>query len=101
MPIVGLLIDRDRPDRRLDIAKSALVVGRSPKSDLVVDHQTVSRQHATIKLEGEQFYLYDMGSTNGTFVEGRQIHEPVALEDGMTISFGEKAFILKLIPLDT
>jgi VWFA-related protein len=100
MPIVGLLIDRDHPDRRLDVAKPALVVGRSPDSDLVVDHNTVSRQHATIKLEGERFYLYDMGSTNGTFVEGRQIREPEALEDGMTIRFGEKGFIFKVISLE-
>jgi pSer/pThr/pTyr-binding forkhead associated (FHA) protein len=101
MPIVGLLIDRDHPDRRLDVAKPALVIGRSQESDLVVDHNTVSRQHATIKLEGEQFYLYDMGSTNGTFVGEQQIREPVALEDGMMIRFGEKAFIFKIISLGT
>jgi pSer/pThr/pTyr-binding forkhead associated (FHA) protein len=101
MPIVGLLIDRDHPDRRLDVAKPALVIGRSQENDLVVDHNTVSRQHATIKLEGEQFYLYDMGSTNGTFVGEQQIREPVALEDGMMIRFGEKAFIFKIISLGT
>jgi hypothetical protein len=101
MPIVALLIDRDHPVRRLDIAKPALVIGRSQENDLVVDHNTVSRQHATIKLEGEQFYLYDMGSTNGTFVGEQQIREPVALEDGMMIRFGEKAFIFKIISLGT
>jgi VWFA-related protein len=99
MPIVALLIDRDHPVRRLDIAKPALVIGRSQESDLVVDHSTVSRQHATIKLEGDRFYLYDMGSTNGTFVGERQIREPEALEDGMVIRFGEKAFIFKTISL--
>jgi VWFA-related protein len=101
MPIVALLIDRDHPDRRLDIAKPALVIGRSQESDLVVDHNTVSRQHATIKLEGKRFYLYDMGSTNGTFVGEQQIREPVALEDGMMLRFGEKAFIFKTISLET
>jgi pSer/pThr/pTyr-binding forkhead associated (FHA) protein len=101
MPIVGLLIDRDQPARRLDVAKPALVIGRSQDSDLVVDHNTVSRQHATIKLEGERFYLYDMGSTNGTFVGEERIREPVMLEDGMTVRFGEKAFIFKVIDLET
>lgn len=101
MPVLGLLIDRDHPDRRLDVARPSLVIGRSPESDLVVDHPTVSRQHAAIKLEGKQFYLYDMGSTNGTFVGERQIQEPVALEDGVTIRFGDEAFIFKIISLDT
>jgi VWFA-related protein len=99
MPIVGLLIDRDHPDSRLDVARPALVIGRSQDSDLVVDHNTVSRQHATIKLEGERFYIYDMGSTNGTFVDGQRIREPVALEDGVTVRFGDKAFIFKVISL--
>jgi VWFA-related protein len=101
MPIVGLLIDRDHPSHRLDIAEPTLVIGRSQESDLVVEHGTVSRQHATIKLEGERFYLYDMGSTNGTFVGEQQIREPIALEDGMTIRFGQKAFIFKVISLET
>jgi VWFA-related protein len=101
MPIVGLLIDRDHPDRRLDVAKPALVIGRSQESDLVVDHTTVSRQHATIKLERERFYLCDMGSTNGTFVGEQRIREPVALEDGMTVRFGEMTFIFKVIHLET
>ena len=100
MPVVGLLMDRDYPTQRLDIAKPTLVVGRSQESDLVVDHNTVSRQHATIKLEGEQFYLYDMASTNGTFVNDEQIHEPTALVDGMTVRFGERAFIFKVISLE-
>jgi len=100
MPVVGLLIDRDYPNQRLDIAKPTLVVGRSQESDLVVDHNTVSRQHATIKLQGEQFYLYDMASTNGTFVNDEQIHEPTALVDGMTVRFGERAFIFKVISLE-
>jgi VWFA-related protein len=101
MPFVGLLIDRDYPTQRLDIAKPTLVVGRSQESDLIVDHNTVSRQHATIKLEGEQFYLYDMASTNGTFVNDAQIHEPTALADGMTVRFGERAFIFKVISLES
>jgi VWFA-related protein len=100
MPVVGLLIDRDQPGHRLDVAKPTQVIGRSQENDLVVEHNTVSRQHATIKLEGAQFYLYDMGSTNGTFVGDRQIHEPVALEDGMTIRFGKKAFIFKVISME-
>jgi pSer/pThr/pTyr-binding forkhead associated (FHA) protein len=77
------------------------MIGRSQESDVVVDHNTVSRQHAAIKLEEGQFRLYDMGSTNGTFVGDERVREPVALQDGAVVKFGDKAFVFKVISLDT
>jgi pSer/pThr/pTyr-binding forkhead associated (FHA) protein len=101
MRVVGLLIERDHPENRLDVAKPMVKVGRSQDNDLVIDHNTVSRQHAAIKLEEDRFRLYDLGSTNGTFVGEERIREPVTLEDGATVSFGEKTFIFKVISLKT
>jgi VWFA-related protein len=101
MSMVGLLIDRDQPASRLDVAKPTVMIGRSQESDVVVDHNTVSRQHAAIKLEEGQFRLYDMGSTNGTFVGDERVREPVALQDGAVVKFGDKAFVFKVISLDT
>jgi VWFA-related protein len=99
MGVVGLLIDRDHPANRLDVAKPVVTIGRSRENDLVIDHNTVSRQHASIKLEDDQFRLYDLGSTNGTFVGDDQVREPVVLQDGVTVRFGEKAFIFKVVSL--
>jgi len=101
MSTVGLLIDRENPAQRMDVAKPVVTVGRSQDSDLTIDHNTVSRQHAVIKLEEGTFRLYDMGSTNGTFVGDQRIREPVALEDGSLVTFGERPFIFKLISLST
>jgi pSer/pThr/pTyr-binding forkhead associated (FHA) protein len=42
-----------------------------------------------------------LGSTNGTFVEDDRVREPVALQDGMTVRFGEVAFIFKVVSLET
>lgn len=100
MGVVGLLIERDHPEHRLDVAKPMVTVGRSQENDLVIDHNTVSRQHAAIKLEEGQFHLYDLGSTNGTFVGDDRVREPVPLEDGVTVRFGEKAFIFKMVSLE-
>jgi VWFA-related protein len=101
MRVVGLLIERHHPERRFDVAKQTVTVGRSRENDLVVDHNTVSRQHAAIKLEEDRFHLYDLGSTNGTFVGDDRVREPVALQDGMTVRFGEVAFIFKVVSLET
>jgi pSer/pThr/pTyr-binding forkhead associated (FHA) protein len=100
MAAVGLLIDRENPTRRFDIAKPTIVIGRTQKCDVVLDHATVSRQHATIKLEEGQFRLYDLGSSNGTFVGENRVRQPVALEDGATVRFGKVEFVFKLISLD-
>jgi pSer/pThr/pTyr-binding forkhead associated (FHA) protein len=101
MSVVGLLVDRKHPERRFDIAKPTVTIGRTQSADVVIDHNTVSRQHATIKLEEGQFRLYDLGSTNGTFLGQQQVREPVTLEDGATVRFGEVECVFKIVSLDT
>jgi uncharacterized protein YegL/Na+-transporting methylmalonyl-CoA/oxaloacetate decarboxylase gamma subunit len=100
MASVGLLIDRVQPERRFDIAKRAITIGRAPSCDIVIDHPTVSRQHASIKFEGEQFRLYDLGSSNGTFLGDQRVREPVALEDGAAVRFGGVEFVFKVVSLN-
>ena len=100
MAAVGLLIDREHPTRRFDVAKPTVTIGRTQKCDVVIDHATVSRQHATIRLEEGQFRLYDLGSSNGTFLGENRVRDPVTLEDGATVSFGKAEFVFKVISLD-
>ncbi len=100
MSQVGLLIDRKHPDRKHDVAKPVVTIGRASTNDVTIDHNTVSRQHATIKLAEGAFRLYDMGSTNGTFLGEQRIRAPVTLEDGAIVRFGDTAFIFKVVSLD-
>jgi VWFA-related protein len=96
---VGLLVDATRPNQRFDINKPSVVVGRAQGSDVVIDHPTVSRQHATIKLEDDQFRLYDLGSSNGTFVGEQRVREPITLDDGDRVRFGAVEFVFKVVSL--
>jgi hypothetical protein len=98
--VLGLLIDRKQPTRRYDLDKPTMTVGRMGGSNIVLDHPTVSREHATIKLEGDEFRVYDLGSANGTFVNGQRLREPVVLEDGMILRFGELEFTFKRMSLE-
>jgi len=99
--VVGLLVDRKNPQRRFDVAKPMVTIGRTPNCDVIIDHTTVSRQHAAIKLEEGRFRLYDLGSTNGTFLGEQRVREPVTLADGATVRFGEVECIFKIVPLET
>jgi EAL domain-containing protein (putative c-di-GMP-specific phosphodiesterase class I) len=67
-------------------------VGRSPDSDLVLRSQSVSGNHARILEEEGGLWLYDLGSTNGTFVNGERIRDKVLLQDGDAVQFAAVVF---------
>ena len=65
------------------------VVGRSPSSDVVVDEPFVSATHARFTLQGPALVLEDLGSTNGTLVNGHLIGQPVTLRDTDEVQIGD------------
>jgi pSer/pThr/pTyr-binding forkhead associated (FHA) protein len=62
--------------------------GRHPDSNIVLDHITVSRRHAEFHCEGGEVRIIDVGSLNGTFVNGAPIHSDV-LTNGDEIRLGK------------
>ncbi len=68
-----------RPPRRMrlpdDLIGGRLVLGRSPSCQLVFGDDTVSRRHAELHIDGGVWMLRDLGSSNGTWVNGRRIVE--------------------------
>jgi S1-C subfamily serine protease len=72
--------------------KAYIGVGRHPLSDVRFDVELdldVSARHASVIRHGEAFVLRDLGSTNGTFVNGQRIAGDVTLKDGDLIAFGQ------------
>ena len=69
----------------LDGAK--VVLGRSKDSDVQVEDANVSRKHAELRREGPAWWLVDLGSTNGTELNGKRIQRS-KLSDGDTITLG-------------
>lgn len=67
-------------------------IGRNDTADLHVDSNQVSREHAVITRHGKKFHVQDLGSTNGTFINGERIEEAV-LADGDVLSFAEVEFL--------
>jgi pSer/pThr/pTyr-binding forkhead associated (FHA) protein len=68
-----------------------VVVGRSPGADIVVSEGFVSGRHARFSRVGDDLMLEDLGSTNGTFVEGQRIGATVQLEAGDLVGIGDVA----------
>lgn len=66
-----------------------VVVGRSPSADIVIDEPYVSSMHARFSLQGPAIVLEDMGSTNGTLVNGHAIAQAVTLREGDEVQVGD------------
>jgi pSer/pThr/pTyr-binding forkhead associated (FHA) protein len=64
------------------------VLGRSRDVDVRIEDPNVSRRHAEIVQEGSTYWLVDLGSTNGTEVDGRRVQR-VRLADGSSFTIGE------------
>ncbi len=65
-----------------------VTIGRGLNNDLIVEDARVSRQHSQIRLKSRRYFLGDLGSTNGTYLNGAQVTTDQVLHDGDTVSFG-------------
>ncbi|MDH6140436.1 MULTISPECIES: DUF1707 and FHA domain-containing protein [Kitasatospora] len=71
-----------------------LTIGRTPGSGLRLQDSSVSRRHAELRREGDGWVLYDLGSANGTHVNGRRIAGAVRVRAGDQVRFGNQEFRL-------
>ncbi len=71
-----------------DIKGDDTVIGRLPECDVQLNTNTVSRKHAKVTRVGTQYFVEDLGSGNGTFVNGQQIKERVAINNQDRIKLG-------------
>src|SRR5918992_4509584 len=69
--------------------KRKLTIGRSSRNDICIGDPFASRLHAELRSEGEQVLLVDMGSANGTYLNGQRVSGTVKLEVGDLVRIGE------------
>lgn len=83
-----VVIFNGQVQKELAINKARLNVGRRPSNDLVLDHLAVSGRHAAIDTTSEGTFILDLGSTNGTSVNGQPIKKH-HLQDGDVVEMGK------------
>jgi|SRR5438105_4917770 len=73
---------------RVRLGEEPVTIGRTPECDVVLSDTNVSRRHAEVRRQGEDFVLIDLGSTNGSKVNGARVREQ-PLTDGDEITLGK------------
>lgn len=76
--------------REETITTDEIIIGRDPAHPIAIDDLKVSRDHAKIFLEEGQLLFEDLGSTNGSFINGRRVTKTTRLRNGDLISLGEE-----------
>jgi len=82
MPLL-IVYEGELEGQRWIVDRERMVIGRGSGCDIVLPERPVSRRHAAIEWDGVNFYLRDLGSKNGTYVNGHEVRgKPYLLRDG-------------------
>ena len=90
-----LITAGDKAGYQLKLDHREITIGRAANSDLVIDDEFASTNHARIIKLDNEWMVQDLNSTNGTFLDGVKISSPVALKLGSEVRIGKTAFELR------
>ena len=83
--------------RRVAVERDTVTIGRSRDNDLVVENLSTSRNHARVRRHGDKFVLTDLGSSNGTFVNGVNVTK-TEIVDGDVVTVGKHTILFRNPP---
>jgi len=83
----------DRTAEHFAISRLRITIGRSARNDLCIPDPFASRVHAEVRHEGDEYFLHDLGSANGTLYNGSIVDAPVTLLRGGRIQIGETEIV--------
>ena len=95
MPQYQLVVRRGpRAGETFELKSQTVIIGRDSTADIIINDPEVSRNHCRLILD-RSYYLQDLGSTNGTFIDGQRLGgEPVRLANGQIIQLGSNVTLL-------
>lgn len=83
-----VIVAGERAGRRFELGAKPVVIGRVAPADLVIDDSQISRKHCRVSLVLEEVYVSDLGSSNGTMVDGKRITHTELLPPGARLQIG-------------
>lgn len=93
------MIQGGPPGFRIPLRSQRIIIGRSPAATIRVPDPSISRSHCSLVFNGNHWVLADLGSSNGTFVNGQQILQPTLVMPGSIIGIARVQFRIEYIPV--
>jgi hypothetical protein len=94
-PTHVLVVDGANKGERADLAQAPILIGRGSDAAIRLDDDYVSTRHARIAHSGDQWFVEDLGSTNGTYIGSARITQPTTLTLGTQIRIGKTLLELR------
>lgn len=95
VPTHVLVVDGRNAGERADLAQAPILIGRGTDAAIRLDDDYVSTRHARIAASGDQWFVEDLGSTNGTYIGTVRISQPTTLTLGTQVRIGKTILELR------
>lgn len=82
------------PGRIFDLLEDEIRIGRGSDNDIVISEMEISREHARLNAQSGSYVIEDLGSTNGTYIDGQRLIGPHLLRSGEMIGLGENVSLV-------
>ncbi|MFI5301628.1 MAG: FHA domain-containing protein, partial [Polyangiales bacterium] len=83
--------------QEFDLPPGETLLGRSPECHVTIDDPLVSREHARVEVRGEQVFFHDLGSRNGSKVNGNHVTGSLELHDGDRLRIGNQELVFSRV----
>ncbi len=90
-----LVVEGQNAGERADLDQAPIIIGRGPDAAIRLDDDYVSTRHARIAASGDQWFVEDLGSTNGTYIGNARINQPTAITLGTRVRIGKTILELR------
>lgn len=95
-PPLTLATDKDSPPLTRYYSSPEVILGRESTCDFPINDQTVSARHARLSYHQHQWWLEDLASTNGTYLNGETVNAPVVITHGDNLRLGQVGVIVSI-----
>ena len=94
-PTYVLVVDGANKGERADLSQAPILIGRGADAAIRLDDDYVSTRHARIAASGDQWFVEDLGSTNGTYIGSARLTQPTTLTLGTQVRIGKTLLELR------